>query len=284
MKLSLVIPVYNEESSIGDCLESVARQQRQFDECVVVDNRCSDSTMDIVREYQNRIPLKLVYESRPGVVWAREVGFEVATGDILCRIDADTRLGPQWSRRVEEFFEKHSDYSAVTGINYTYDTPIDGYVERSVKSAAAKSIRNGATATETLCGNNMAIRADSWSDARKFLLNAPNTHEDVDLSLALAKAGGRSALFPALVGVASGRRFAEPLIDNVRYLYANYRTARMHGDWGVLFRMLLLAPVNIVFLLVMKVLVAPFDPDSRAWRPFRSVRKRRVSPVTGVRR
>ena len=64
MKISLVIPCYNEESSIGPCLEAVKAQTRQFDEILVVDNNSTDSTVEVVESYLGELPIRVLTEER----------------------------------------------------------------------------------------------------------------------------------------------------------------------------------------------------------------------------
>ena len=51
MKVSVVIPVYNEEKYIKNCLESLMKQEEKPDEIIVVDNNCTDETINIVKKY-----------------------------------------------------------------------------------------------------------------------------------------------------------------------------------------------------------------------------------------
>ena len=51
MKVSLIIPAYNEEKYIIGCLDSITKQKIMPDEVIVVNNNCSDSTLSIVKRY-----------------------------------------------------------------------------------------------------------------------------------------------------------------------------------------------------------------------------------------
>ncbi|HET6924501.1 MAG TPA: glycosyltransferase family A protein, partial [Candidatus Saccharimonadales bacterium] len=86
LTISLVIPVYNEEDHLDACLRSVMAQRIPFDEIVVVDNNSTDKTLWIARTFPN---VRIVRETRQGVVHARSTGFDHARGDIIARIDAD---------------------------------------------------------------------------------------------------------------------------------------------------------------------------------------------------
>lgn len=89
-KVSIIIPVFNEENLIGDCLESLASQSYKETEIIVVDDGSTDKTAKIITNYklQNK-NLKLLqqYHQGPGV--ARNLGASKATGEILVFVDAD---------------------------------------------------------------------------------------------------------------------------------------------------------------------------------------------------
>src|SRR3989344_9100269 len=115
MKISFVIPAYNEERYIGSCLEAIAREAASFRdrvEVIVVDNASKDGTARVVRQHSG---VRLVPESKKGIVWARQAGFAAATGDLIANVDADTRLTKNWVKKVLKAFEKNPDLVAMSG-------------------------------------------------------------------------------------------------------------------------------------------------------------------------
>src|SRR5438309_1400799 len=101
MKVSIVIPVYNEGPALGACLDAIARQTSRPFEVIVVDNNSSDDTVPIARHYGF---VRLIHEKRQGVVHARTAGFNAARGDIIARIDGDTILPENWVASCKEVF------------------------------------------------------------------------------------------------------------------------------------------------------------------------------------
>lgn len=102
MKISVIIPVYNEEKYIVPCLKSLLKQEEKPDEIIVVDNNCTDKTIPLVRKY----PVKIVKEKKQGIVFARNHGFNIATGDIIARIDADSTAPKNWVQTIKKNFSK----------------------------------------------------------------------------------------------------------------------------------------------------------------------------------
>ena len=84
--VSVIIPVYNEEKTIAECLESLKNQSYKQMEIIVVDDGSSDSTRSIVEGFSN---IKLLTRGHKGPGQARNLGAANAKGEILVFVDAD---------------------------------------------------------------------------------------------------------------------------------------------------------------------------------------------------
>jgi hypothetical protein len=99
-KFSIVIPVHNEEDCLPACLASIATAaERVADEVetIIVLNRCTDRTEEIAQE----AGAVLAYEDAKNLARIRNAGAAVARGEILCTIDADSRMAPNALETVE---------------------------------------------------------------------------------------------------------------------------------------------------------------------------------------
>jgi ribosomal protein S27E len=90
-KLSIVLPVFNEARYVRDVIEALLRKQLKIErELVIVESNSSDGTRQIVREYEQRRGVRVIYEDRPrGKGHAVRAGLEAATGTIILIQDAD---------------------------------------------------------------------------------------------------------------------------------------------------------------------------------------------------
>lgn len=91
MKISIVTATWNSADTIRDTLESVLSQSYHDFEHVIVDGNSSDSTMDIVKEYEPRYDGRLRYISEPdkGLYDAMNKGIRMATGDVVGILNSD---------------------------------------------------------------------------------------------------------------------------------------------------------------------------------------------------
>ena len=122
LKISLIIPAYNEEDYIEECLEeAIKHSNEKFHEIIVIDNGSTDRTRELAEKFPG---IKVVHEPIKGLTRARQRGLEVATGDLLAYIDADTRLHPLWIKIAENFFDKHPDAVSLSGPYRYYDGSI----------------------------------------------------------------------------------------------------------------------------------------------------------------
>jgi len=89
MKISVIIPAYNAEATLADCLESVARQTVRPFEVVLVDDGSTDNTRGVAARFEKRLMLRIVTQVNSGLGKARNAGMSAATGDAYAFLDAD---------------------------------------------------------------------------------------------------------------------------------------------------------------------------------------------------
>lgn len=221
MKISVIIPAYNEEKYIGKCLESLTHQQEKADEIIIVDNNCTDQTLQIVK----RFPVKVVREEVQGMIQARNRGFNEAQCEIIARIDADTIVPPNWIKKIKENFE-NSPIDALTGPIIFHDLIATTFFAR-LYLAFMKIIQKG---KETLAGPNMVITKKIWQKVKgEVCLDGRAVHEDIDLGIHINKAGGLIKRDNTLIINISGRRIKnDPLSFFIEYPIRMFKTILKH--------------------------------------------------------
>lgn len=104
LKLSVVIPCYNEEDGVRQVIQ---RTPKIVDEIVVVDNNCTDRTAEVARS----LGAVVVEEKTPGYGAAYKRGLHAATGDVVITFDGDGTYPPEdIERLVNELVDKKWDF------------------------------------------------------------------------------------------------------------------------------------------------------------------------------
>ena len=94
MKLSIVIPVYDVESTLDRCLKSVVEQSFADYEVILVDDGSTDRSPQLCDEWARKDPrIKVVHQQNGGLSAARNMGIDQAQGDYITFIDSDDYIG-----------------------------------------------------------------------------------------------------------------------------------------------------------------------------------------------
>lgn len=178
--VSVVIPVRNDARLLEVCLGALARQTRRADEIVVVDNGSSDDTVDVAERFGARV----VTEPIQGIPRASAAGYDAAAGDIIARLDADSRPGPDWVERIERTFRDRPDVDFVTGEPRFYgSTPLVHWMGAHLYIGGMYASMAPVLGHAPLYGSNMAMRASVWRMlSGEVHREETNIHDDFDLS------------------------------------------------------------------------------------------------------
>lgn len=101
MRVSVVVPAYNEKKLLPGCLESLKSQTHPC-EIVVCDNGSTDGSLDIARKFAD----KVIVEEKRGALFALNTGLRNASGDLLAITGADCVVTSDW---IERFVEQFRD-------------------------------------------------------------------------------------------------------------------------------------------------------------------------------
>lgn len=148
MKFSIIIPVYNVEPYLRECLDSVLQQSFADWEAVCVNDGSTDNSAAILEEYGHKDGrFKVVNQPNGGLSAARNMGLKAATGEYVLFLDSDDWLEGNALERVSEsltdedmlcfsgrrFFEKESRYHDADQLQpRSYATGMDYYNENAL--------------------------------------------------------------------------------------------------------------------------------------------------------
>ena len=124
MRISFVVPAYNEERYLPLCLEAIQKEMARTTsdaEVIVVNNATTDGTEAAAKKFKG---VRVGNEMRKGLVRARHAGLEASTGELVANVDADTMLPEGWLATVLKEFEKDPKLAALSGPFIYYDLPV----------------------------------------------------------------------------------------------------------------------------------------------------------------
>ncbi len=104
-KFSIIIPVYNVEEYIKDCLESVARQTFKDYEVIVVNDGTKDNSMEIVKNYK----VKIINQENQGLSVARNNGVKKARGEYILFLDSDDTIEEELLEKLNKSTKDNPD-------------------------------------------------------------------------------------------------------------------------------------------------------------------------------
>ncbi len=210
--VSVIIPAYNEEGTISDCLDSLVKQKTSLEfEVIVVNNNSTDKTVERVNQYKDRLSLRIIDQPIKGRGAARKKGFDDAKGEIIFSTDADTVVPSNW---IGEFTNvlKTGNIVAVTGACKIESLSKTTNSVFNFLQPFMMRIYRIIFGHYCLSGFSFAIYKNRYvkSDGFDQSLNA---QEDIDLSFKVSKLG--KIEFSNLRVTSSARRFNKGLFQGL---------------------------------------------------------------------
>lgn len=112
-KLSIIIPVFNEEHYIKICLSSLQSQTIKPDEIIVINDGSTDNSLKIIQKYQSS-KIKYFSTVHQGVAKARNLGAKKSQGDILIFLDADLKFDKTYLKNLTKPILKNQAQATFT--------------------------------------------------------------------------------------------------------------------------------------------------------------------------
>jgi cellulose synthase/poly-beta-1,6-N-acetylglucosamine synthase-like glycosyltransferase len=201
--LTVIVPAYNEQVLLPNCLESLMNQtiDRGEYEIIVIDNDSTDQTAMIAIDKG----IKVVREPVKGYVHAIRKGIEVCPTKYIAFTDADCIVPDDWLERILAHFEESPQIVGVGGKLAFYD----------IQPIVDKTFRSILYLNKALPGNNMAVRREALAQIGGI---DPSVNLTVDywMTLKLRKVG-KLIIDKSLIVKTSGRRFRSSFDSDIRY-------------------------------------------------------------------
>ena len=171
-KVSVIIPVYNVERYLGECLDSILGQTLKDIEVLCVDDASTDASPRILADYAAKDPRVRVFQAEHGGAFkARKIGVEAATGEYIHFMDADDLLE---LRTFEELCAR-MDRDRLDHVVFESSVFCESDVTRETGKWAAAGLRNYYSLPRSLDGRIMTGMElmGALLDARHFNVSPP---------------------------------------------------------------------------------------------------------------
>jgi GT2 family glycosyltransferase len=174
MKVSVIIPTFRAEATLGRAVASIRRERRIGAEIVLVDNGCRGMAKQTVEAMAGRVEKVVHLENNQGYAGGNNRGAEVAMGDILFLLNDDAWLLPGALEAVVETFERHPEVGVIGCKIFNDDGKTLQHVEVKMnRQGFSRHVGAGDTDgpeyseprdVEYITGAAWAIRRDVWDE------------------------------------------------------------------------------------------------------------------------
>ena len=115
MKISLIITVFNSAKYIKSAIESFLQQNYDDKELIIVDNKSSDGSHEIIAEYAQKFPkiIKWIKENDNGISHARNIALKYVSGDLIGFLGADDILHKDFYEKIPYYFEINPKFDVI---------------------------------------------------------------------------------------------------------------------------------------------------------------------------
>ncbi len=104
--ISVIVPIYNVEVYLPECLDSICGQSHRTLQIILVDDGSTDNSGEICDQYAARDPrIRVIHKPNSGAASAKNVGLAAVRGDYVAFVDSDDYVEPHWLERAVEVMQ-----------------------------------------------------------------------------------------------------------------------------------------------------------------------------------
>lgn len=201
-KITVIVPVLNEESLLRDTLQSIRTQTFTNYELIVVDNGSTDKSPKIAKQLADRV----LVEERKGPLFATHRGFENANSELVTSCDADTLYPKNWLEKMVKALSKKDTVAVYGPIAFRESAPFVRLLTLIAYSILDRlSLLTG---VRIAGGANLGIRKGAYFVAGGYRLGSEIASQDFRLVKRLSQLG-KVKFSSSLVCYTANRRYTQ---------------------------------------------------------------------------
>ena len=183
VKISVIVPCFNQAKYLEEALESVLAQTCQDWECIVVNDGSTDSTEEISQKWITRDDrFKYIYQRNSGVSSARNNAIAISSGEYILPLDADDKISPNYIALAVRELESNGLLKLVYCLAKKFGA------ENSDWELGEYSLSNLASSNMIFC--SAVFRRKDWKEVGGYDLQMDVGFEDWEFWIAILKKGG----------------------------------------------------------------------------------------------
>ncbi len=189
-KVSIIIPVYNDEKNIEKCIKSLLQQELKELEFIFVNDGSTDSSETIINKYRMKDKrIKIINKSNGGVSLARNIGISEATGEYIGFVDSDDMIHPKMYKDLYEQAIYNDIDVIMCSVIVVNSNGVEEYEKLDIRyNVKIKNVLDNAKEFRLVCGS-------VWKGIyRSSLIKSNNLYFPVGLSLSEDKLFNMNAL------------------------------------------------------------------------------------------
>jgi glycosyltransferase involved in cell wall biosynthesis len=198
-KYSIIIPIYNRPDELDELLESLTKQTFKNFEIIVIEDGSKLKCDQVVEKYSKTLGIKYFFKENGGQGFARNYGFERASGDYFVQFDSDAIIPANYFEIVEKHFE--TEYlDAYGGPDAAHESFTD--TQKAINFAMTSVLTTGGTRgkNKNLGGKfhprsfNFGISKAVYEKLGGYIITRMG--EDIEYSIRIIEAGFKVKLIP----------------------------------------------------------------------------------------
>lgn len=242
IKTSIIIPVYNVEAYVADCLDSLLKQTQKEIQVIVVEDASTDKSLDIVKGYQYKFDnMQILTQCHSGLGAARNRGCLKAEGEFVYYLDADDWIREDTLETCYAYAKAHNLEAVLFDAEVVYEVDIHGKRNRNLydRSGVVQSeqtysgrefLKRYLTKEPQVESSCMMYVQRTFLERNQLFFEEGIFHEDVDYYFRLMREMNRLRYLPEKFYY---RRFRAGSIKT-----SDMKEERLEGYYTGLFRML----------------------------------------------